>query len=99
MASVAGAIAGMLFANVLLLSPTMMGNVLVFSLVSVIVGGLESPVGAIVGGLVIGVAAGVLAGVRGIGPNLATPVMLGLVIVVLLLRPQGLFGRVVARKL
>jgi branched-chain amino acid transport system permease protein len=99
MASVAGAIAGMLFANVLLLSPTMMGNVLVFSLVSVIVGGLESPVGAIVGGLVIGVAAGVLAGVHGIGPNLATPVMLGLVIVVLLLRPQGLFGRVVARKL
>jgi branched-chain amino acid transport system permease protein len=99
MASVAGAIAGMLFANVLLLSPTMMGNVLVFSLVSVIVGGLESPVGAIIGGLVIGVAAGVLAGVHGIGPNLATPVMLGLVIVVLLLRPQGLFGRVVARKL
>jgi branched-chain amino acid transport system permease protein len=99
MASVAGAIAGMLFANVLLLSPTMMGNVLVFSLVSVIVGGLESPIGAIVGGLVIGVAAGVLAGVHGIGPNLATPVMLGLVIVVLLLRPQGLFGRVVARKL
>jgi branched-chain amino acid transport system permease protein len=99
MASVAGAIAGMLFANVLLLSPTMMGNVLVFSLVSVIVGGLESPVGAIVGGLMIGVAAGVLAGVHGIGPNLATPVMLGLVIVVLLLRPQGLFGRVVARKL
>ena len=77
MASVAGAIAGMLFANVLLLSPTMMGNVLVFSLVSVIVGGLESPVGAIVGGLVIGVVAGVLAGVHGIGPNLATPVMLG----------------------
>jgi branched-chain amino acid transport system permease protein len=99
MASVAGAIAGMLFANVLLLSPTMMGNVLVFSLVSVIVGGLESPVGAIVGGLVIGVVAGVLAGVHGVGPNLATPVMLGLVIVVLLLRPQGLFGRVVARKL
>jgi branched-chain amino acid transport system permease protein len=99
MASVAGAIAGMLFANVLLLSPTMMGNVLVFSLVSVIVGGLESPVGAIVGGLVIGAVAGVLAGVQGIGPNLATPVMLGLVIVVLLLRPQGLFGHVLVRKL
>ncbi len=99
MASVAGAIAGMLFANVLLLSPSMMGNVLVFSLVSVIVGGLESPVGAIVGGLIIGAAAGVLAGVPGVGPNLATPVMLGLVIVILLLRPQGLFGHVVARKL
>jgi branched-chain amino acid transport system permease protein len=99
MASVAGAIAGMLFANVLLLSPTMMGNVLVFALVSVIVGGLESPVGAIVGGLAIGALAGILAGVHGIGPNLATPVMLGLVIVVLLLRPQGLFGQVLARKL
>jgi branched-chain amino acid transport system permease protein len=99
MASVAGAIAGMLFANILLLSPTMMGNVLVFALVSVIVGGLESPVGAIVGGLVIGALAGVLAGVQGIGPNLATPVMLGLVIVVLLLRPQGFFGHVRARKL
>lgn len=99
MASVAGAIAGMLFANVLLLSPSMMGNVLVFSLVSVIVGGLESPVGAIIGGLIVGASAGVLAGVQGIGPNLATPVMLGLVIVILLLRPQGLFGQVVARKL
>jgi branched-chain amino acid transport system permease protein len=99
LASVAGAIAGMLFANVLLLSPSLLGNVLVFALVSVIVGGLESPVGAIVGGLVIGALAGVLAGVQGIGPNLATPVMLGLVIVVLLLRPQGLFGEVLARKL
>jgi branched-chain amino acid transport system permease protein len=99
MASVAGAIAGMLFANVLLLSPTMMGNVLVFSLVSVIVGGLESPVGAIVGGLIIGALSGVLAGVHGVGPNLATPVMLLLVIVMLLLRPQGLFGQVRARKL
>jgi branched-chain amino acid transport system permease protein len=99
LASVAGAIAGMLFANVLLLSPSLLGNVLVFALVSVIVGGLESPVGAIIGGLVIGALAGVLAGVHGIGPNLATPVMLGLVIVVLLLRPQGLFGEVLARKL
>lgn len=99
MASVAGAIAGMLFANVLLLSPTMMGNVLVFSLVSVIVGGLESPVGAIVGGLAIGAVSGVLAGVPGVGPNLATPVMLLLVIVMLLVRPQGLFGQVKARKL
>jgi branched-chain amino acid transport system permease protein len=99
MASVAGAIAGMLFANVLLLSPSMMGNVLVFSLVSVIVGGLESPVGAIIGGLLIGVLAGVLAGVRGVGPDLATPAMLLVVIAVLLLRPQGLFGQVRARKL
>jgi branched-chain amino acid transport system permease protein len=99
MASVAGAIAGMLFANVLLLSPSMMGNVLVFALVSVIVGGLESPIGAIVGGVLVGVLAGVLAGVRGIGPDLATPVMLLVVIAVLLLRPQGLFGHVRARKL
>ena len=99
MASVAGGIAGMLLANLLLLSPTMMGNVLVFSLVAVIVGGLESPVSAVVGGLAIGALTGGLAGVRGIGPNLATPAMLVVVIAVLLVRPSGLFGQVKARKL
>jgi branched-chain amino acid transport system permease protein len=99
LASVVGAIAGMLVANVLLLSPGMMGNVLVFSLVAVILGGLESPVGAIIGGLLIGVVTGVLSGVPDVGPNLATPVMLLLVIAVLLARPQGLLGQVKARKL
>jgi branched-chain amino acid transport system permease protein len=99
LASVVGAIAGMLVANLLLLSPGMMGNVLVFSLVAVILGGLESPIGAIIGSLLVGVVTGVLAGVPGVGPNLSTPVMLLLVIAVLLVRPQGLLGQVKARKL
>jgi branched-chain amino acid transport system permease protein len=99
MASAAGGIAGMLLANLLLLSPTMMGNVLVFSLVAVIVGGLESPAGAVVGGLAIGALTGGLAGVKGIGPDLATPAMLVVVVAVLLVRPSGLFGQVKARKL
>jgi branched-chain amino acid transport system permease protein len=98
-ASAIGAVAGMLLANTLLLSPDEMANVFVFSLVALIIGGLESPVGAVVGGLVVGVVDGVLSGTQAIGPNLATPVMLAVMIVLLLVRPQGLFGQLKVRKL
>lgn len=94
-----GAVSGMLLANVLLLSPNEMGNVIVFALVALIIGGVESPVGAVVGGIAVGVVDALLAGTPAVGPNLATPVMLGLMVAVLLVRPQGLFGSRKVRKL
>jgi branched-chain amino acid transport system permease protein len=98
-ASAIGVVAGMLLANVLLLSPDEMGNVFVFSLVALIIGGLESPIGAVIGGLLVGVVDAMLSGTGAIGPNLATPMMLALMIGLLLVRPQGLFGQRKVRKL
>lgn len=98
-ASAIGAVSGMLLASVLLLSPNEMGNVFVFALVALIIGGLDSPIGAVSGGLLVGVVDGVLSGTQSIGPNLATPVMLVVMIAFLLARPQGLFGQRKVRKL
>jgi branched-chain amino acid transport system permease protein len=59
--------------------------------VIVIVGGLGSMAGALVGGVLIGVSEA-LAGLV-IPPSAKSMVSFGLLIIVLLLRPQGLFGR------
>jgi branched-chain amino acid transport system permease protein len=57
----------------------------------VIIGGLGSLPGAMLGGVLIGVSEA-LAGLL-IQPSLKTAVSFGLLILVLLLRPQGLLGR------
>lgn len=98
LASAVGAIAGMLVANVLLLTPALMLNILIYSFLAAIVGGLTSPVGAIVGGLLVGVADNVAGTISFIGSDLRTPVMLLFIVVVLLVRPAGIFGTVVRRK-
>jgi branched-chain amino acid transport system permease protein len=98
LASMVGAIAGMLVANVLLLSSSLMLNVLIFAFLAAIVGGLTSPTGAVVGGLLVGVLDTSAGQVSWIGSQLKTPVMLVLIIVVLLLRPQGLFGKRIQKK-
>ena len=98
LSSMVGAIAGMLVANVLLLDSNLMLNVLIFAFLAAIVGGLTSPAGAVVGGLLVGVLDNFAGSFSLIGSQLKTPVMLGLIVVVLLVRPQGLFGRRVQRK-
>ena len=69
----------------------MLGPFLLAS-VAAVLGGLDSPLGAVVGGLLIGLTKAFLIGYA---ENLATmlfPVMLVILIAVLLLRPAGLFG-------
>lgn len=75
------------------LQPGMLLPVLLYSVAAATLGGLDSPLGAIVGGLIIGVAEN-LAGtyVPGIGQDLKQAVAFAIIMVVLLLRPQGLFG-------
>ena len=78
----------------LFLEPNMMGGVLIYAFAAATLGGFDSPVGAVVGGLVVGVAE-TLAGayVGFIGSDLKVGVPLVIILGVLLLRPQGLFGR------
>ncbi|MCF3132226.1 branched-chain amino acid ABC transporter permease [Streptomyces olivochromogenes] len=94
LAATVGAVSGVLVAPVLFLEPNMMGGVLIYAFAAATLGGFDSPVGAVVGGLFVGVAE-TLAGayVDVIGPDLKVGVPLVIILAVLLVRPQGLFGR------
>lgn len=95
LAAMVGALAGSLAAPRLFLEPNMMLGVLTYAFAAVIVGGLDSPLGAVVGGLAIGVTEN-LAGAylyAVVGNDLKIAVPLALVFAILLVRPQGLFGK------
>ncbi len=62
--------------------------------VAAIVGGLESPLGCVAGGLIVGVVQKLLEG--RLSYELADPIVYSLLLVALLVRPQGLFGRAAA---
>jgi branched-chain amino acid transport system permease protein len=99
LAAALGALAGVLVAPQLFLDVNLMGSVLIYAFAAAALGGFDSALGAVVGGWVIGVSEN-LAGtyVDFIGSDLKILVPLGIIFVVLLLRPAGLFGtREVAR--
>jgi|ERR671922_1056415 branched-chain amino acid transport system permease protein len=98
LASVLGALSGLMIAPSVFLDPNMMQPVLVYALGAAILGGLESPVGAVVGGLLLGVGLNLLGTyVDFVGQELKVPVAFAVVLGVLLVRPAGLFGRAAAR--
>ncbi|HEX7627237.1 MAG TPA: branched-chain amino acid ABC transporter permease [Gaiellaceae bacterium] len=98
-AAVLGAVSGMMAAPTDFLSPTMMEAILIYAFAGAVLGGLESPVGAVAGGLGLGVLLSMLGTyVHPVTPELRLPVALGLLLVVLLVKPAGLFGRVVVRR-
>lgn len=96
LAGLVGAVSGMLIATGSLVSPGYMEPIIVLGFVAAVIGGLDSPVGAVVGGLLLGV---VLSAVSGyLAPELVNISALVLLIVVLLLKPSGLFSSAVARR-
>ncbi|MBB3674834.1 branched-chain amino acid ABC transporter permease [Modestobacter versicolor] len=94
LAAALGAVAGALVAPQLTLTPGMLDNALVYALAAVILGGLTSPVGVVVAAWLIGVLENLAAVyVSFIGYDLKVAVPFILIFVVLIVRPQGLFGR------
>ena len=94
LASVLGAIAGVLVAPQLAVSPGMLNFVLVYALAAAILGGLDSPLGAVVAAWFIGVIENLSAAyIEIIGNDLKIAVPFIVMIIVLIVRPQGLFGR------
>lgn len=94
LAAVLGALAGVLVAPSLTLTPGMMDSALVYALAAVILGGLSSPIGVVVAAWLIGVLENLAAVyVPFIGHDLKIAVPFILIFVVLIVRPQGLFGR------
>jgi branched-chain amino acid transport system permease protein len=99
LAAVLGAVGGMMIAPVVFLDPNMMQTVLLYAFAAAILGGLDSPLGAVVGGIVLGLTIDLLGRyVDWIGSTLKLPAALVLILVFLLLRPQGMFGRLAVRR-
>src|SRR6202171_4910662 len=95
LASMAGSLAGVLVAPVVLLAPNSLDPVLVFGFTAAILGGLDSPVGALVGGLSLGLALSYIGGY--LSTDLETAGALLILIVLLMVRPQGFFSSVAHR--
>jgi branched-chain amino acid transport system permease protein len=98
-AAVLGAVSGMMVAPTVFLTPNMMQAVLIYAFAAAVLGGLESPVGAVAGGIGLGVLLNMLGTyVHPVTSELRLPVALALLLVVLLIKPAGLFGRVAVRR-
>jgi branched-chain amino acid transport system permease protein len=90
-AGMVGAVAGLLAAPVVFLEPHMMSGIMIYSFAAAILGGIDSPLGAVIGGLVVGVVEN-LAGAYVTGTELKLTVALAIIFIVLITRPSGLFG-------
>jgi branched-chain amino acid transport system permease protein len=103
LAAALGALSGMMTAPTTFLDPNMMLGVLLYALAAAVLGGLDSPIGAVVGGLALGVALNLIGtyvdfwGID-LGGQMRLVAGLAIILVVLLFRPQGLFGRIAPRK-
>src|SRR5207248_5250129 len=100
LAAVLGAVAGMMAApSLFVFTPSFMQVIRIYAFAAAVLGGIESPVGAVVGGLALGVAISMLGQyVHFVTSELQLPVALCVLLVVLLVRPAGLLGRVVVRR-
>jgi branched-chain amino acid transport system permease protein len=95
MAAAIGAIAGLLIAPVVFLDPNMMLGILLYGFAAAVLGGLDSPGGAVVGGFTVGILENLVATyVPVVGGELKLPIALVIIVTVLVVRPGGLFGRV-----
>jgi branched-chain amino acid transport system permease protein len=99
LASAVGAVSGIMVAPLLLLEPNMMQTIIIYAFAAAVLGGIESPLGAVVGGVIVGVTVN-LAGryVPFVGGDLQLAVALAIIVGVLVLKPNGLFGRPAVRR-
>jgi branched-chain amino acid transport system permease protein len=99
-AAVLGAVAGLLTEpSQFVLSPTMMQPILIYAFAAAVLGGLESPMGAVVSGIALGVFLNLVGQYVGfVTSELRLPVAFAVLLVVLLVKPSGLFGRAAVRK-
>lgn len=96
LAAVAGALAGVLIAPSVFLGPNSFDPILISGFVAAVLGGLDSPPGAVVGGVLLGVALSYVSGYE--GSSLVPLAALVILVVVLMLRPEGLFSATKERR-
>jgi branched-chain amino acid transport system permease protein len=96
LAAVAGALAGVLVAPSTFVGPNSFDPILIFGFVAAVLGGLDSPPGAVVGGLALGLALSYVSGYE--GSALEPIAALVILVAVLMVRPSGLFSATVERR-
>ena len=92
LAAAIGAVAGMMVAPTVFLEPNMMGGILLYAFAGALLGGIDSPGGAVIGGFIVGVLENVVGAY--VGTELKLTVALVLIVGVLVVRPSGMFGQV-----
>jgi branched-chain amino acid transport system permease protein len=92
LAAAIGAIAGIMVAPTVFLEPNMMSGILLYAFAAALLGGIDSPGGAVLGGFIVGVLENVVGSL--LGTELKLTVALVLLVGVLVIRPSGLFGKV-----
>jgi branched-chain amino acid transport system permease protein len=98
LAGLLGALAGVLVSPSTFLYPNSMDTIFVFGFTAAVIGGLDSPVGAVTGGLLLGLALSYAGGYLPSGANLVPVVALGILVLVLMVRPDGLFSATQVRR-
>jgi branched-chain amino acid transport system permease protein len=94
LAAVLGAVAGLMTEPTTFLQPTMMQAILLYAFAAAVLGGLESPAGAVIGGLALGVFLNLIGQYVGFATSeLRLPIAFAVLLIVLLIKPTGLFGR------
>jgi len=98
LAGVVGALAGVLVAGIQpnSMNPNGFDGLLIFGFTAAVIGGLDSPVGAVLGGLILGIGLSILDNY--VSNQVDTFWTLCLLTVVLMVRPGGLFARARARQ-
>jgi branched-chain amino acid transport system permease protein len=98
LAAVVGSLAGLLIAGGGLVYPAYMDSLIVFGFVAAVLGGLDSPIGAVIGGLLLGLLLSYVSGYVPRGSGLVPLAALVILMVVLLVRPGGLFSSAKTRR-
>jgi branched-chain amino acid transport system permease protein len=95
LAGLIGALAGVLVTPSTFLSPNSMDSIFVYGFTAAVIGGLDSPVGAVIGGLFLGI---VLTYTGYLGSDVTLLFGLAALILVLMIRPSGLFSTTASRR-
>ena len=96
LAGAVGALSGVLIAGGNFVHPAYMDAVVVYGFAAAVIGGLDSPVGSVVGGLALGILFSLVAGY--VGSQLLPLTAFAILMVVLLLKPDGIFSRTATRR-
>jgi branched-chain amino acid transport system permease protein len=96
LAALVGSLSGLLIAGGSLVYPGYMDSVVVYGFVAAVLGGLDSPAGAVLGGLLLGLSLSFVSGY--VGSELVALASLVILMLVLLLKPGGLFSHAAERR-
>ena len=92
LAGLLGALAGVLVSPSTFLYPDSMDSIFVYGFTAAVIGGLDSPPGAVAGGLILGIGLSYVGGYVSHGSDLAPIAAMGLLVITLMLRPAGIFS-------